>query len=264
MLLPSVALATDPFEIQVYDGTANQKGAFGLELHVNSVFRGLRENNGPELAQNRVTHFTFEPSFGLTSWWELGMYLQAALLPDGSLDYAGIKFRSKFVSPPKWHKRWRLGANFELGLLPERFDRGRYGIEIRPIAAWENDHWLFAVNPIVDLTVTRPDVEEGPAFQPAAMALYVFKDRVSLGLEYYANFGPFAKPLPLSKQEQYIYEVVNLLTIDHFELNIGFGQGLTESSNSFVAKTVLGYTWGEKDEPKTVLVRPLPLTSKRY
>jgi hypothetical protein len=251
---PAAARAVDPFEVQVYDGTANDPGAFGLELHVNSVWRGLKEQNGPELPQNRVTHFTLEPSIGVAKWWELGLYLQAGLLPDGSFDWAGIKLRSKFVTPPKWHKHVRLGTNVELALLPEKFDRGRWGFELRPIAAWENDSWLLAINPIVDLTLTQPDLAEGPTFQPALMALYQFKDRVSLGIEYYANFGPFSRLYDWKKQEQYIYEVVNVLTIDHFELNIGFGQGLTESSNTFVAKTILGYTWGEKNEPKAARI----------
>src|SRR5436309_986551 len=72
--LPRKAHATDPFEIQVYDATANAPGVFGLELHVNSVIRGLRDpglNPAPEIPQDRQTHFTFEPSIGVTDWWEL-------------------------------------------------------------------------------------------------------------------------------------------------------------------------------------------------
>ena len=38
--LPAAAL--DPFEIQIYDGTANAAGEPGLELHLNYVARGLR------------------------------------------------------------------------------------------------------------------------------------------------------------------------------------------------------------------------------
>ena len=249
LLATSFARATDPFEIQTYDGNANEQGAFGLELHTNVVARGVTTSDGPELAPNRVTHFTLEPSYGLFDWWELGLYLQAALLPDGSLDWAGAKVRSKFVTPPKWagSPHVRLGANFELGLLPERFDKGRWAIEMRPIVAWESDRFLFAVNPNVDITLTQPELSLGPTFQPAAMALYQWKDRVSLGFEYYANFGPFTEPLPLAKQEHYLYEVVNLLTVEHMELNVGFGHGFTDASNAFVGKVIVGYTWGEKD-----------------
>jgi len=34
-----------------------------------------------------------------------------------------------------------------------------------------------------------------------------------------------------------------LLSIPHFELNAGVGEGLTAASNGFVAKIILGYEW---------------------
>jgi hypothetical protein len=43
LTLPSRrASAVDPFEIQVYDGTANAPGVPGLELHLNNVSVGPR------------------------------------------------------------------------------------------------------------------------------------------------------------------------------------------------------------------------------
>src|SRR6516164_3019420 len=75
--------AADPFEIQVYDGTANRPGVFGLELHANYVANGLESAPPPELPTHHVTHLTLEPSIGVTPWWELGAYLQSAVRPDG-------------------------------------------------------------------------------------------------------------------------------------------------------------------------------------
>lgn len=249
--LASPARAVDPFEIQVYDGTANARHAFGLELHTNAVVRGLTatEPSNPEFPQNHQTHFTLEPSFGLTDFWELGAYLQGALRADGTFDYAGVKLRSKFVTPPKWHPHVRLGVNLEVSLLPEHYDRDEWGAELRPILAWENDDWLFSLNPIVDASLAGPGSKDGPSLQPAAMALYQWKDKASLGFEYYANLGAFAAGFsPIDKEEHYVYEVVNVLSIRHVELNIGFGQGLTDASNRFVAKLILGYSF-DKDEP---------------
>src|SRR5580698_3434735 len=96
------ASAIDPFEIQVYDGTANSPGSPGLELHVNRVFSGLTTAPPPELPQNGQTHFTLEPSLGITPFWELGGYFQTSVRPDGTFDYAGVKLRSKFVTPRNW------------------------------------------------------------------------------------------------------------------------------------------------------------------
>ncbi|HEY1535285.1 MAG TPA: hypothetical protein VGF76_14760, partial [Polyangiaceae bacterium] len=78
-LAPELARAVDPFEIQVYDGTANAPGAPGLELHLNTVPDGRKTAQPPELAPNHQTHLTLEPSLGIEPWWELGGYLQSSL-----------------------------------------------------------------------------------------------------------------------------------------------------------------------------------------
>jgi hypothetical protein len=120
----------------------------------------------------------------------------------------------------------------ELAYLPPEFDANQWGMELRPMAAWENEHFEFAVNPIVSLSFGKP---AGAAFEPAALAVYKFGERVSIGFEYYGTFA--------EKQEHYVFEVVNILAIDHVEVNIGFGQGLTTASSPFIAKMILGYTW---------------------
>jgi hypothetical protein len=243
VLLSRPALAVDPFEIQVYDGTANQAGMPGVELHLNTVPSGRRDSNGPELPPNHQSHFTLEPSLGLLPWWEIGGYLQTALRGDGTFEYAGIKFRSKFVTPPWFSDRVRLGANFELSLLPEHYDRNRWGMELRPIAAYEDKHWLFAFNPIVDVALAGPDLHEGPSFQPAAMAVLKVFEFASVGVEYYGNCGPFSGFVSWREQEHYIFEVFNLLAVSHVELNAGIGEGLTAGSNPLTVKLTVGYSW---------------------
>jgi hypothetical protein len=111
------------------------------------------------------------------------------------------------------------------------------------MAAFENDHVLLVINPIVDVALAGPDFAAGPTFQPAVKAAFKWPNRVAIGFEYYANLGPFAGLLPLAQQEHYIYQVVDVLSIKNIELNLGFGTGLTDGSNRFVAKIIVGYTW---------------------
>jgi hypothetical protein len=247
------ARAVDPFEIQVYDGTANPAGAAGVELHLNDWATGHRDATSPELPLHGQFHATLEPSFGVLPFWELGGYLQTAVRDDGTFDYAGVKLRSKFVTPPGWDPHWRLGVNLELSLLPERYDRDRWGTEVRPIAAWETERFLFAFNPILDQPLAGGDASLGPSFEPAAKAAVKVGPAaagppVALGIEYFASFGPLGGPLAWRDQEHYLYEVVDLLAIEHFELNAGLGEGLTPASAGIVAKVILGYTF-ELAEP---------------
>jgi hypothetical protein len=249
LLVASPALAVDPFEIQVYDGTANAPGVFGLELHMNTVAVGLRSSpSPPEYPQNHQSHLTLEPSLGLFPWWELGGYFETALRgEDGVFDYAGIKLRNKFVTPPNWKKYWRLGLNVEFSLLPQGYDRDRWGNELRPIVAFETDRFEIVVNPIVDTSLAGPDASAGPSFEPCISAVYKVDDAASFGFEYYTNLGPFSTGfVPLRLQEHYLYEVFNLLSIRNYELNAGIGEGLTPGSNPLIFKVILGYEW-EKD-----------------
>ena len=196
------AAAFDPFEIQVYDGTADRPGQAGLEIHLNR--------------HSDATHLTFEPSFGITDFWEVGGYLQTA---QGR--YEGVKLRSKLVAPEgTFAPGLRLGLNFEIAYEPG----DQWGGEIRPIFAWENHRWLFAVNPNIGFP--------GPSFEPGVMAK-VKAGPVVLGLEYYGS-------LP---DEHYLFEAIDLLAVDKLELNFGVGEGLTASSRSALVKMIVGYAF---------------------
>ncbi|HEY8077390.1 MAG TPA: hypothetical protein VIF62_24860, partial [Labilithrix sp.] len=109
----------DAYEIQVYDGTADAPGEVGAELHANRDTRA------------RETHLTLEPSYGVTKNWELGCYVQTAFLEDGSYAWSGGKLRSKHV----WQigDEVRVGANFEVSLVPKRVEPDGWGGELRPI-----------------------------------------------------------------------------------------------------------------------------------
>lgn len=240
---PSVARAVDPFEIQVYDGSMVAPGSLGAELHVNSVIAGRRSAEPPELPAHHQSHFTLEAAYAVNSWWEVGAYFQTALLADGSFEYAGSKLRTKLIAPRRADSPFIWGVNLEVARIPERFEAGVWGAEIRPIAAWSPPSGvvLVAINPILDIGLAGADRSQAPSFEPAATIRYVRADLLSVGVEYYAGFGPIGLWLPASSQEHYIYEVVDVLRWKQLELHLGIGQGLTDASNDFVAKMILGY-----------------------
>jgi hypothetical protein len=259
-LAASSARAGDPFEIQVYDGTANRPGAPGIELHLNQWATGNHDAAPPEAPLHGQFHATLEPSLGITPFWELGAYLQGAVrTDDGVVDWGGAKLRSKFVTPPTWDPHWRLGVNFEVAYLPPTYDHDKWGSEVRPIVAWHDDDWLFALNPILDQPLAGSDATQGPSFQPALKVARTVGP-VALGFEYYATLGPVSNVLPWKDQQQQIFEVVDLLAIEDFELNAGVGEGLTAASDGVVFKLILGYEFGGGDEARET--RALPAASK--
>jgi hypothetical protein len=261
VLASAEARAGDPFEIQVYDGTANPPGVPGIELHLNDWATGNRTDyTPPEAPLHGQFHATLEPSFGLLPWWEIGAYLQGAVrTDDGVVDWAGAKLRSKFVTPPSFDPHWRLGINFEVSYLPPTYDHDRWGSEIRPIFTWYDPDWLFVFNPILDQPLAGSDASQGPSFQPALKAARTVGP-VALGIEYYATLGPLSAILPWSQQEQQIFECVDLVSVDRLELNACIGEGLTDASEGVVVKTILGYTFG----PETGSETPAPHAASNW
>jgi hypothetical protein len=244
VLAAGPARAADPFEIQVYDGTANPPRRFGVELHLNGWAAGPPPPEPPELPLRGRMHATLEPSFGLFPWWELGAYLQTAVRADGRFDYAGMKARSKFVTPPTLWRTVRLGVNFELSSLPERYDASRIGAEIRPIFAWEAAGWLLALNPILDVALGLPGRRDGPAFEPAVKVARTLGRAVAFGMEYYGDIGPIAHPAAPNDQEHRLFGVIDFVGLPRVEVNAGIGAGLTPASTGLVGKMILGYTFG--------------------
>jgi hypothetical protein len=232
--------ALDHFEVQVYDGSANQPGELTLENHVNFVADGLHMGVGPELPTNHQAHWTFEGGLGVTPYWEPGVYLQTALLPGGEYDYAGVKLRSKFIVPQLLYGFLRLGMNFEVSAMPASFDATRYSIELRPIVSAQWQYFRLAFNPIVGVALTEPALRQGPGFEPALLVRARATDELWLGLEYYGDLGPLAHVDPLARQQHYVYAATDCVLAPGWDLNLGAGWGLTPASDGFVVKAILG------------------------
>jgi hypothetical protein len=237
------ARAIDPFEIQVYDGTSNAPRVFGLELHLNHWATGHASATAPELPLRGQTHFTLEPSYGLFPWWELGAYLQTAVRAGGHYDWAGVKLRSKFVTPPSFHPHLRLGLNVEGSYLPAAYERDQWGAELRPILAWDGAPWLVAFNPIVGFSFAGQGWKEGPTFEPAAKVARGIAEVFAVGVEYYASVGPIASPLPVAQQSHLFFGVLDVEAFKNVEVELGLGGGVTPASAGLIGKVILGYSF---------------------
>ena len=146
------------------------------------------------------------------------------------------------MTPPGWRGPWRLGINVEVSYLPSAYERDLWGSELRPIIAWQDPDWLFAINPILGQSLAGPGASDGPSLEPAAKASRTIGP-VALGLEYYGTLGPLAAPLPLRLQEHYVFETADLIGLERVEVDAGVGEGLTPASAGIIVKVILGYTF---------------------
>jgi len=238
LLVAFGASAQDRFEIQVYDSEVAPAGEPGLEMHLNYVANGTQTvSPGGELPSQHVLHLTLEPHLGLFGWGELGGYLQGALRPDGSFDYAGAKLRFKARWPEKLLGVVGLGLNAELSRVPAAYEQNRCGSELRPIIDARIGLLYASINPILSTDLQGPDAGH-PQLEPAAKLSLFALPELSFGAEYYAGLGPIDSLLPIARENHHLFAVLDFAGA-WFDLNLGVGRGFGEGEG-WVAKAILG------------------------
>jgi hypothetical protein len=237
-LISTPARAIDAFEIQVYDASINEPLQPSLEVHYNYVFEGRSFPSYPnEIPPDHLNHLTLEPALGIARYLELGGYLQFVIDSHGDGHWAGTKLRTKWVVPEDTWEHWRLGANVEVSRIPHPFEPDAWAAEVRPIFGYETGRWAYYVNPILDWSLSGGNGV--PDFSPAAKVRWDTGLGFGVGFEYYADLGQVNAIPPTSQQQHYLFAVGDLLK-GPMELNFGLGYGLTNASNRWVLKMILG------------------------
>ena len=127
------AEATD--EIQVYNAEIAAPGTFTLQQHLNYVWNGSTAPDFPGgFAPYHSLNGTPELAYGVTDWYELGLYVPFAVDADGSFLPGGFKLRHLFVSPHAEDRKFFYGLNIELSYQAPRFSQNPLAVELRPIA----------------------------------------------------------------------------------------------------------------------------------
>src|SRR4051812_28987561 len=143
------AKATD--EIQVYNAGIAAPGQLTIQQHLNYIALGQKDPPFPGgFASHGSLNGTPEFAYGVTDWWEVGLYLPFAVQNRQFLSDA-FKLRTLFVSPNAGQRNFFYGINFEFSNETPKFSQTRFGMEIRPIIGVRQGDWELIVNPIVDI-----------------------------------------------------------------------------------------------------------------
>jgi hypothetical protein len=257
------AKATD--EIQVYNAGIAAPGQFTIQQHLNYVGLGLKQPPFPGgLVSNGSLNGTPEFAYGVTDWWEVGLYLPFAIQDRQFLSDA-FKLRTLFVVPQADKRDVFYGVNFEFSNTTPKFSQSRFGLEIRPIIGVRKADWEFIVNPIVDLGFGKYGEAD---FAPAARLARKLGPDLFAGLEYYADFGQIGHFGKLAAEQHTLFAVTDF-KLDVFSVDVGLGFGLTPASDRFVIKTIVGYAFpvpgGDSTEPASARgpVNPMSRSSAR-
>jgi len=243
------AAAFDRFEIQVYEEDVNEPGHFGFELHSNFTARGERTPAFPgEIPPYQTARFTLEPAYGVTSWMEVGAYLQTLVAPAHGLQFGGVKGRVKMVAPKFLGESYFLGINVEVGRVPVAVEQEGWANEFRPFLGYSSGWVLIDVNPIFGYTLSGKD-KFRVDLEPAAKVALNTQLGFSVGIEYYAELGFVDAILPLRAQPHYLFGVVDLTPPrgaprSDWEVNLAVGGGVNgPADQQLIVKTIIGRGW---------------------
>jgi hypothetical protein len=237
MALGQPAKAID--EIQVYNAGIAAVGQFTIQQHLNYVALGLKDPPFPGgLVSNHSINGTPEFAYGVTDWWEVGLYLPFAI-QDQKFFSDAFKLRTLFVSPSAEKRDFFYGVNFEFSNTTPPFSQTRFALEIRPIVGVRNADYEFIVNPIVDIGFGKNGEAD---FAPAARLARKVAQDTFVGLEYYADFGKIGNFASLTEQQHTLFAVTDF-KLGVFDVNFGVGYGLTPASDRLVIKTIIGYAF---------------------
>ena len=229
-----------PDEIQVYTGDINAPGEFGLELHLNTTPSGIAEPSYPkEVTTPHGWRATAEFSYGLTPSVELGLYVPTSLTRDNTYYVTGPKLRVKWMPVrPEDGVGQFAGLNVELAHVATRFEQSQQAAELRPIYGFQNERWLWAINPVLDWNLSGPERSGVPEIAPAFKVARTVATGVRTGVEYYAGLGRVDHLLPLHEQQHTLFLAFD---VDRkpFVFNFGIGRGLTRSTDRWTFKWIL-------------------------
>lgn len=234
MIAGSVTLAQDSFEVQVYESDIVPVNQYELDMHNIFVERGSTAWEGTVAPSNHQEHLAFEFTRGMTDYFEMGSYLLFAHRPDGATQFAGFRLRPRVKAPDDWQLPVGLSLSAEIGFPQLVYEPNHVTLEIRPIIDKTVGRWKFDINPIMTFAFDGPEADQGMGLEPEGMIAYeVIPDQLRLMLEYYSALGPAHHLLPTSQQVHILYPKIEYAFSQFFVVNAGFGEGLTNASDSF-------------------------------
>jgi hypothetical protein len=244
------ACAQGNYEIQVYGAATVEPKSTMVELHSNYTLDGQKYVIDGVYPTNHQEHETLEITQGLTSWSEVGFYVFTSEQNGHGVQWVGDHIRPRVRVPDSWH--WPVGVSLstEVGYQRAVYSPDTWTWEIRPIIDTYLGRWYMAVNPAFERTLHGPGVSQGVGFAPAAKVSYDFTQKISGGIEYYADYGEVGDFYSLHNQQQQIFVVSDLNVSPKWEINFGVGIGPTAATDRWIIKGIIGrhFNW-RKESP---------------
>ncbi len=231
--------AQENYEIQVYAAPTMTRGSTIFELHSNFTFAGEKNIVEKVYPSQHSLHETVEITHGITQNFEIGFYLFTNYTNSYGYKVIGTHIRPRISIPEKWN--WPVGVSLstEFGYQRRQYSSDTWNIEIRPIIDKQFNKFYFAFNPTFGISLKSDSNIHTPGFEPNLKASYTI-NKIALGIEYYGDIGLINDIPKISQQSHALFFVADLYIDPRWEINIGPGFGLTNNTDDFVFKILIG------------------------
>lgn len=238
LLFFDVASAQDNYEIQVYSSPTQTKGTTMFELHSNFTFNGQKDVIDGVRPSNHALHETLEITQGIAENFEIGFYFFTNYTNKYGYRYVGSHIRPRVSVPEKWH--WPVGVSLstEFGFQSSEYSEDTWSIEIRPIIDKQFNKVYISFNPTLGVGLKGSN-DHTPSFEPNLKTSYSF-NKIALGIEYYGSVGQLDHIPGIGQQNHALFVAADVDIDPRWELNFGPGWGLTNATDAFVFKIIIG------------------------
>ena len=238
-----------PDEIQVFADEAADPGEIEGDLHFNTTRGRPQPARFPGEAQSdRGVRLTPEITYGVSASLQVSLHLPLVYTAPASgvksnFALAGYKLEAKWMPVQYSNEAGKLfiGSRFEYSNIAPKFDNARQQLEVRPIAGWRGEKWLFAGNAIFKRNLSRDVLGDVDPHWEGSFAFKALRDvgkKWAVGGEYFTEFGRVRKPEPWREQNNTAYLVADY-SGKPFKFNLGIGHGLTPASPRWTLKGVI-------------------------
>ncbi|MBI3596259.1 MAG: hypothetical protein HY203_03790 [Nitrospirae bacterium] len=196
---------------------------------------------GKLLDKQGLQQHSLEVEYGMTDHWTVAAYADFEQPKDGDFRYVqarAVVSRYRFFEQGE---RFLDGAVEIEYVLPKRKYLDGETVETRVILEKDIGQISIILNPLFSKNVSGANVDEGLDFEYASGLYYRATPRLTPGVEFYGDMGPWGDLKPKSQQEHYVFPRLGLKFSRRVGLDIGYGFGLTKASDDQVIKAILEF-----------------------
>jgi hypothetical protein len=232
--------ATDFYELQIYTVETTPAEHWWLELHPIYVTSATGQDAKQGLPLYQI-HNTFELTYGLLPWLEVGQYLCTARLDRGIYEYAGSRTKVHFGVPLTESWPVAFGANVEFQYMRRDAADSPLELDLMPIAQAHLGRFFIVANFSFDKPFSGAGTHQGMSLEPAGQVSYRVNRWLEPALEYYGEIGPLAHLPSVENQQHFLVPSINLHLAPQLEINAGYGVGVTKASLGRFFKSTIGW-----------------------